>query len=125
MSRERKRKESIDLNELKELREASPVKTWVNLLLLHISRESVNSFTLNRSNGIPPIPFDEEVPPGGFDFDKIINRLKVMSNLDPVHFKTPRKGAIHLTIHGIQCKVDLTFFDSQANSRCEMTMHKG
>jgi len=121
----RKRKDSIDLDELKELRARSPVKTWVNLLLLHICKDAVGSFTLQKSKGIPPIPFEEDVPPGGFDFDKIINRLKVMSGLDPVVFKEPHQGEIPLTIGDTLHTVSTTFVDAGTNPRCELTMRKG
>jgi hypothetical protein len=114
----------IDLNALKELREASPAKVWVNLLLLHMCRNSVSSLTLQRSKGIPPIPLEEEVPPGGFDFDRIINRLKVLAALDPVAYKEPRKGKISLCIHGTWYDLETTFTDSVGDSRCEITAQR-
>jgi len=92
----------------------------VNLFLLHLCRDSGGSHTLRKSKGIPPIPHDEEVPPGGFDFDRIINRLKVMSGLDPVICKEPRKGKISLDISGISYHLDTTFVDSGDDSRCEI-----
>jgi len=112
----------IDLNALKELQEASPAKAWVNLFLLHMCRDSVSSLTLQRSKGIPPIPLEEEVPPGGFDFDRIINRLKVLAGLDPVIYKEPRKGKISLCIQGTWYHLDTTFTDSVADSQCEITV---
>ncbi len=117
--------DEIDLNELKELAKASPAKAWVNLLLLHICKDSGSSFTLQRSKGIPPIPLEEEVPPGELDFDRIINRLKVMSGLDPVIFKEPRKGKISLCICGTWYDVNTTFIDSIAGPQCEITVHRG
>jgi hypothetical protein len=121
----RKRKDSIDLDDLKELSERSPAKYWVNLLLMHMCRDSVSSFTLQKSKGIPPIPGEEHMPPGGFDFDKIINRLKVMSDLDPVTFKEPRHGKIALLVHGTSYNVSTTFVDSVADSQCTIMVHPG
>lgn len=115
----------IDLDEFKALQEASPSKVWVNLFLLHLCRDSESSFTLQKSKGIPPIPFEEEVPPGGFDFDKIMNRLKVMAGLDPILYKEPQKGKISLCICGVWHHLDTTFVDSVDDSQCEITAHRG
>jgi hypothetical protein len=115
----------IDLNELKELSDASLAKAWVNLLFLHICKDSGNSLTLQKSKGIPPIPLEEEVPPGELDFDRIINRFKVMAGLDPVIYREPRKGKISLRIHGTWYCLNATFIDSVADSQCEITVHKG
>lgn len=120
----RRRKDSIDPDKLMELSDASPIKTWVNLLLLHMYRDSLSTLTLQKSKGIPSIPLEEEVPPGELDFDRIINRLKVMSGLDPVVFKEPRQGEISLTIHGTGYTVSTTFVDSGTNPRCELTVRK-
>lgn len=114
----------IDLDELKELTEASPAKTWVNLFLLHLCEDPSGSFTFQKSKGIPPVSHEEEVPPGGFDFDKIINRLKVMAGLDPVVYAEPRKGRISLCIQGIGYHLDTTFVDSSTDSRCEIAAHR-
>jgi len=65
------------------------------------------------------------VPPGGFDFDRIINRLKVLSGLDPVTFKKPRHGKIALLVQGTPYDVSTTFVDSAADSQCTITMHPG
>lgn len=128
MLRRRKKPSSpceIDLDELKALQEASPSKTWVSLFLLHLCKDLGSSLTLQKSKGIPPIPFEEEVPPGGFDFDQIMNRLKVMAGLDPVLYKEPQKGKISLCICGIWHHLDTTFVDSVDDSRCEITAHRG
>jgi len=65
---------------------------------------------------------EEEVPPGELDFDRIINRLKVLAGLDPVIYKEPRKGKISLRIHGTWYHLDITFTDSVADSQCEITV---
>jgi hypothetical protein len=125
MRRKERRGDPIDPNELKVLSERSPVKVWVNLLLLHMYKDSVSSLVLQKSKGIPPIPLEEEVPPGGFDFDKIINRLKVMSNLDPIACPKPCQGEFPLMIQGVPYTVSTTFVDTGADPRCEITMRKG
>ena len=111
-----------DLDELKELSEPSPVRTWVNLFLMHMHKEHLENVVLKKSEGIPPISYEDEVPEGGFDFDKIINRLKVMSGLDPETFKKPREGNIRVNISGRDYIIKTTFLDSYDDSKCEITM---
>jgi hypothetical protein len=126
MLRKRKRRfGSIDLGELKELSERFPVKAWVNLLLLHMFRSHIESLTLSRSKGIPSIPLEEEVPEGAFDFDKIVNRLEVMSGLDPVVFRIQREGKIPMIIGGKDFTVTTTFVDPDEDSRCSIVVCKG
>jgi len=126
MLRKRKRRiGSIDLDELKELYERFPVKVWVNYLLLHMSRSHIESLTLSRSQGIPSIPLEDRVPEGALDFAKIINRLKVMSGLDPVVFTTQRKGKIPLMVGGTDYTVTTTFIDSDNDSKCTIALSKG
>ena len=113
----------IHPDEFKRLWERFPAKVWVNHLLLHMWRNSISSFTLQRSKGIPAMAWEGHLPPGGFDFDKIINRLKVLSGLDPVTFKQPRDGKTTLLINGTPCSVSATFVDSDADSLCTINMH--
>ena len=117
--------DSVDLNELRELQERSPAKTWVNLLLLHMYQHSVDRLTLRRSQGIPSIPVrGEDLPLAELDFDKIINRLKVLSGLDSVTFREARRGKIRLCIGGVWYRVDTVFTDTAADSQCEITMQR-
>ena len=119
----KKRGDSIDLNELQELKERSPAKHWVNLLLVHMYH-SVDHLTLRRSQGIPSLPLDDDLPLAELDFDKIINRLKVLSGLDPVTFREPRRGKVRLSIHSVWYRVDTVFTDTAADSQCEITMQR-
>ena len=78
-----KQKGSIEIDELKELSIRNPVKTWVNFLFMHMSKNHLENFTLKKSQGIPSIPLEDQLPEGELDFTKIINRLKVMSIILP------------------------------------------
>ncbi|MCU0917278.1 MAG: hypothetical protein MUC88_22345, partial [Planctomycetes bacterium] len=100
-----------------------PAKHWVNLLLLHMYH-SVDHLTLRRSQGIPSLPLDDDLPLAELDFDKIINRLKVLSGLDPVTFREPRRGKVRLCISGTWYRVDTVFTDTAADSQCEITMQR-
>jgi hypothetical protein len=119
-----KRKDSIELDELRELSDPVPAKEWVNLLFMHMFKTHLESFTLKKSEGIPPIPLEDELPEGELDFNKIINRLKVMSGLDPTTFKKTYEGNIRMCVHGIWCTVKTTFVDSDDDSKCEITISK-
>jgi hypothetical protein len=119
-------KVEIDLDALKELTESSPpAKRWVNCLLEHMFRTKIESFVLSRSEGIPSIPFDDGLLEGELNFTQIINRLKVMSGLDPVVFKTQREGKVPLNIGGIDYTATTTFIDSDEDSKCSIAMSKG
>ena len=124
LRKKEKRKDSIDLSDLKILSDVTPAKVWVNLLLLHMYKDSVGSFTLNKSKGIPSIPLEDEVPEGELDFDKIINRLKVMSGLVPVIYKEPHKGEIPLMLSGTRYTANTIFVDSGDNPKCEIIMSR-
>lgn len=116
---------NVDLDELKVLANRSPAKAWVNLLLMHIYKSHIESFTLKKSEGIPLIPLRDEVPKGELDFAKIINRLKVMSGLDPVVYKEQHEGKISLGIGGIYYTAKTTFIDSDDDSKCVIIMSEG
>jgi hypothetical protein len=77
---ERKPKPQDPIDALKGLavRPGLSNKQWLNLLLLHMQKASINSFTLKKSKGIPPLPptLEEDLHEGELDFDKIINCLK-------------------------------------------------
>jgi hypothetical protein len=108
-----------------DLSDQVPEKVWVNLFLLDMFRSKRESVTLNRSQGIPSIPLEDEVPEGGLDFDKIMNRLKVMSGLDPIVYRTRREGKFSLGVSGIYYTARTTFVDSDKDSMCTITISKG
>ena len=116
----------IDPDELKELVvKSTPAKRWVYCLLEHMFRTKIESFVLSRSEGIPSIPIDDGLLEGELDFTQIINRLKVMSGLDPVVFKIQREGKIPLGIGGINYTATTTFVDSDKDSKCTIVISKG
>ena len=118
-----KRKDSIEPDELKECSNGlTPAKKWVNLFLQHMFESHLKSVILKKSEGIPPIHLEDELPEGELDFNKIINRLKVMSGLDPVIFKKLYEGNIPMCIYGIWYNAKTTFIDSDNDSKCEITI---
>ena len=123
--RKRRPENCIDLDELKILSAAFPAKTWVNLLLLHMSKDSLSTYTLKQSQGIPPVPHEEDLPDGEISFERIINRLKVMAGLDPIKFTEPKKGSFSICVQGHWFTFNTIFNDSSDNPTCSITMFKG
>jgi len=100
------RTESIDLETVKEMAEASPVKRLVNMVLLEAIR--------NRASDIHFEPFENEfkmryridgvlyemLPPPRSIAVAVATRIKVMSNLDIAERRIPQDGRIELVVGG-------------------------
>jgi len=100
------RNESIDLDELKELSEANPIKKLLNLVLLQAIRDKAsdihfepfeNEYKLRyRIDGV----LYEMVPPPKHIAAALSSRIKVMANLDIAERRLPQDGRISLTVQG-------------------------
>jgi len=100
------RGESIDLDTIKEMAEANPVKRLVNMVLLEAIR--------NRASDIHFEPFEDEfkmryridgvlyemLPPPKSIAVAIASRIKVMSNLNIAERRLPQDGRIELVVDG-------------------------
>ncbi len=100
------RGESIDLDELREMVESSPVKKLVNLVLLQAIRDKASDIHFE--------PFEDEfkmryridgmlfemVPPPTHVAMAISSRVKVMANLDIAERRVPQDGRIELLVEG-------------------------
>jgi len=100
------RGESIDLETIKEMADANPVKKLVNMVLLEAIR--------NRASDIHFEPFENEfkmryridgllyemLPPPRSIAVAIASRIKVMSNLDIAERRMPQDGRIELVVNG-------------------------
>ena len=100
------RGESIDLDELREMAESSPVKKLVNLVLLQSIRDKASDVHFE--------PFEDEfkmryridgvlfemVPPPKHVAMAISSRIKVMANLDIAERRLPQDGRIELLVEG-------------------------
>ncbi len=100
------RGESIDLDELREMAESSPVKKLVNLVLLQAIRDKASDIHFE--------PFEDEfkmryridgvlfemVPPPKHVAMAISSRIKVMASLDIAERRMPQDGRIELLIEG-------------------------
>ncbi|MHC4573637.1 MAG: GspE/PulE family protein [Planctomycetota bacterium] len=100
------RNQSIDLDELKELSEANPIKKLLNLVLLQAIRDKAsdihfepfeNEYKMRyRIDGI----LYEMVPPPKHIAAALSSRIKVMANLDIAERRLPQDGRISLTVQG-------------------------
>lgn len=100
------RTESIDLETIKEMADANPVKRLVNMVLLEAIR--------NRSSDIHFEPFEDEfkmryridgilyemMPPPAHIAVAVASRIKVMANLDIAERRVPQDGRIELVVGG-------------------------
>ena len=100
------RGQSIDLDELEDAANSSPVKRLVNMVLLEAIR--------NRASDIHFEPFENEffmryridgllyemLPPPKSIAVAIASRVKVMSNLDIAERRMPQDGRIELIVNG-------------------------
>jgi len=100
------RGDSIDLDELRTLTEANPVKKLLNLVLFQAIKDKASDIHFE--------PFEEEfkmryridgvlyemVPPPRYIAMAITSRLKVMANLDIAERRLPQDGRIELTVGG-------------------------
>ena len=100
------RGESIDLDTIKEMAEANPVKRLVNMVLLEAIR--------NRASDVHFEPFEDEfkmryridghlyemLPPPKSIAVAIASRIKVMANLDIAERRLPQDGRIELVVNG-------------------------
>ncbi len=100
------RNQSIDLDELKELSEANPVKKLLNLVLLQAIRDKAsdvhfepfeNEYKMRyRIDGI----LYEMIPPPKHIAAALSSRVKVMADLDIAERRLPQDGRISLTVGG-------------------------
>ncbi|MDB5306385.1 MAG: epsE [Gemmataceae bacterium] len=101
-----KRETSIDLNDLQEMANSSPVRKLINMVLLMSIRDHASDVHFE--------PFEEEykmryrcdgvlyemVPPPRHLATAIASRIKVMSNLDIAERRLPQDGRIELNVGG-------------------------
>ena len=100
------RGESIDLETIREMADANPVKRLVNMVLLEAIR--------NRASDIHFEPFEDEfkmryridgvlyemMPPPSHIAVAVASRIKVMSDLDIAERRVPQDGRIELVVNG-------------------------
>lgn len=115
---------SVEIDELVPRAQMKPVRKWVGLFLIHMHQKSIDSFTLQKSKGIPAFPLDDEVSKEEITFTKIINRLKVMCGLDPVVYSNPQEASTMINICGKVYQIKTTFSDNTEDQLCNIQLIK-
>ena len=120
----RKKRKPYKLEEVTiiETEQPTPVIKWVNMLLLHIHQNSVTCFILQKSTGVPLLPFDCETSKDKITIPKIINRLKVMSELGPGACEESKESSISLCICGKDYTAKLLFIDTFTDQSCKIDL---
>ena len=119
--RRQSREGYIDLDDLKDITEANPVKTYTNLLLLHMADHDIRELTLRQSS---PLPVPElwqfqETP----DLKPVINRLKIMSNLDPVIYPEIKHSRIQMWVRSLgEITIHTSFDDTAEDPSVQLRM---
>jgi hypothetical protein len=105
-----KRKPPQDNGYLEEAVASTPTIRFVNMMLYSMSITQTPIHVLRKSEQLEPLTLDGETfqPP---TLTQITNRLKVMSSLNPVHYKAETRGKIRLTVTGKEYILHTTFND--------------
>jgi hypothetical protein len=96
-----------------------PAVRYANLLLYYMVKNNTGTQVLSESESLPPLAEEVAPPP----FDRLLNRLTVMSGLDPVTYPAPVEGSISLSVAGAMFRAK-TMFDDASNDRCRISMTK-
>ncbi len=100
------RGDSIDLSEIRELADSSPVKKLLNLVLLQAIRDKASDIHFEPFEGEFKMRYRidgvlyEMIPPPYHIAVAISSRIKVMANLDIAERRLPQDGRIPLVVQG-------------------------
>jgi hypothetical protein len=86
---------------------------YVDALLAHMLRKSLFSLRIASTEPLPRIGTDTEQAASRANHQAVINRLKVMSRLNPIIYSTPVQGKIEIPL-GAHILVYETHFDDKA-----------
>jgi hypothetical protein len=103
----------------------SPATTPVSRYLKSLLSEIVTSgreATLNASEGLPSVSGYKDAPP---PFGQVVNRLKVLSGLDPLPYRKVVSGGFEHTVRDHSFRIATTFNDGGNDAWCRVTVAKG
>ena len=102
---------------------SNPVILYVNLLLFDMIARDEKTMVLKESS-MPILQHKQKLPVDPPDFDPIVNRLKIMSGLNPVKYREPVDGTTSLTVAGTPYKVTTRFEDHDPEPFCTITLEE-
>jgi hypothetical protein len=87
---------------------------WVNLMLIHLRRQGVSEKVLTAADLCPGfgqeiLCSEADLEPRQAFWSKVVNRLKIMANLDPVACKEVVRGKIFLIFGKKDCEIGVEF----------------
>jgi len=100
---------------VEDLRRMTPLVRYVNVLVYHLVKEGGGPCTIRRSAPLPEVPkaYSPRERADEIEFHRVCNRLKVIAGLNPVAYKHPVEGAIHMRIAGKPYVVRARFEDRE------------
>ncbi len=104
-------RETIDVEQLRELAEEAPVKTFVNLILLQAVIDKASDIHFEVFEGKPRVRYRidgilvEKMPVPAQFKNGIVSRIKVMASLDISERRLPQDGRILLKIRGYRVDI--------------------
>ena len=115
---------------VREMRDWPPTVRYANMMLLLMAKRGVFPAKLRLSGALPPfsecpgIDYDAEEF-ASVDYPHVINRLKVMCQLNAVSYKEPVEGKFELVIGNVGTfQVHCSFDDRCSPPSCELLMDK-
>jgi hypothetical protein len=112
----------INLEELKELADNSPMYCYVNRLIWELYHKQDYEKTLKKYEPLPLIEdFDLDEMPW---FAEVANRLKKMAKLEEVPFIKPRSGTIPLVIDDRHINLNVEFCDGLRDGYVQLKLEK-
>ena len=103
----------------------NPVIRYVNMLLTDMVARDLPSVTL-RPTECPPILEHSKSsgPKDPPEFQKLVNRLKIMSGLNPVQSPTPISGSFDLSLGDNSFTVTIHFEDKTEDPFCTIELER-
>lgn len=106
------------------IEEVCHVIRWVNMFLYDMRSRGVGMVTLNESEPLPLVPD----PRGGEcvapEFSKVMNRLKIMSGLNPIRCQEPVQGTVEVTMGAELHIVTISFDETRESASCNIEIRK-
>jgi hypothetical protein len=144
---------SLDLDDLISSQETRPAVCYVNFLILVLAKYMGQEVALHSSQPLPTLlrrtasswSATEEEPGGTAcaqtaqglgrkipnsepheipSFAEVANRLKVMCNLDPIHYPQARDGEIRLIVRRDAVVIHVSFDDTAADPGIHLRMER-
>lgn len=114
--------DDIDLEELKDLADDSPVHRYVNCLILELYHKQDYEKILKKYEPLPSIDdFDPDEMPW---FAEVANRLKKTAKIEQIPFIKPRNKTIALVFDGKPINLNVEFCDGLNDGYIKLNLEK-